>query len=87
MDENGVPMIDNIDAIAGFTPAFGLPISESTTRSTRLAVMQPFDTYYWEKVAGPTCRDGQLHETWCYVECAGGTCQTLWCEDRTVGPC
>ena len=80
-------MIENIDAIAGFTPAYGLPAVEPANGTARLGMMQPFDTYHWEKVSGPTCRDGQLHETWCYIECAGGTCQALWCEDRIVGSC
>ncbi|HVX29489.1 MAG TPA: hypothetical protein VHA53_03335 [Nitrolancea sp.] len=82
-------MLDTIDAAAGFSPAVGKPITDSTTPVTRitLSVMHPMDTYFWEKVAGPVCRGGQLHETWCYVECAGGTCQPLWCEDRIVGSC
>ncbi len=48
----------------------------------------PLDTYFWEKVDGPFCSaDGFLYETWCYMECAGGTCQALWCEKRQVGTC
>ena len=80
-------MVDNIDTTASFPSVFEPSFSESTTPATRLALIHPFDTYYWEKVSGPTCINGQLHETWCYVECAGGTCQTLWCEDRIVGSC
>jgi hypothetical protein len=80
-------MLDNIIATAGFRPTLGRPSAESTTPLARITAMHPFDTYHWEKITGPTCVDGQLHETWCYIECAGGSCQTLWCEDRTVGPC
>ena len=81
-------MLDNIASSIDITPAFGLPGAELATRSTRLAGPRiPSNTYHWEKIAGPTCRDRLLHETWCYVECAGGTCQALWCEDRAVGPC
>jgi hypothetical protein len=80
-------MLDNIDATFDFIPAHSLSSTESTTPIARISMMHPFDTYHWEKIAGPTCVNGVLHETWCYVECSGGTCQTLWCEDRSVGPC
>jgi hypothetical protein len=80
-------MFENIDLITNFSPVFELPGTEPAIHSTRFSGMHPFDTYHWEKVSGPTCIDGQLQETWCYIECAGGRCQPLWCEDRIAGPC
>ncbi len=50
--------------------------------------VSPLNTYFWEKTDGPYCgSDGYLYETWCYMECAGGTCQALWCEQRQFGTC
>jgi len=80
-------MFENIAAIVEFVPSFEMATAEPVSRSMHHPGMQPFDTYHWEKVSGPTCIDGQLRETWCYIECAGGSCQTLWCEDRNAGPC
>ena len=58
------------------------PTVLAATRTTSL------DTSYWKKVDGPYCAaDGLLYETWCYVECAGGNCQQLWCEESQVGSC
>ena len=45
------------------------------------------DNCFWQKQFGPSCVGGQLREYWCFKCCAGGVCETLWCEWRVVGSC
>ena len=44
------------------------------------------ETCFWRREQ-PVCDNGQAVEYWCYVCCAGASCEVVYCEWWVVGRC